>query len=55
MISSMESWRDSYGDFNLRDFYNNIVRLFEDRTSPWVIETLQWWNKYVTQFYSMLY
>jgi len=34
--------------FSYEKFYENIVTLFEDDPEdPWVIDTLEWWNKYV--------
>jgi hypothetical protein len=33
-------------NFDNRNFFNNIVRIFEtDPDHPWVTETLDWWNE----------
>ena len=33
------------GQFILEDFYDSILKLFEDEDDEWVIDTLTWWNK----------
>lgn len=47
MISSMENWGPQYGAFNLPDFHNRIVALFDDCEADWSIQTLAWWQRYV--------
>jgi len=45
-LSNMKRWGSSNGLFYLDEFYDNIVSIFEDNAdSPWVEETLEWWNK----------
>ena len=42
----MNRWGACNGLFYLDSFYDNIVSIFEDNAdSPWVEETLEWWNK----------
>ena len=52
-LSSMSTWGvvdrnspDSSNPFNLQEFYNNIIALFEgdDVDAVWVRETLAWWD-----------
>jgi len=50
----MGNWKTEDEDgFNYQDFFNNIIELFRDdngrdlENSPWVKDTLSWWNKYV--------
>jgi hypothetical protein len=46
-LSSVESWSSEDGEFDYEAFFNNIVDLFEtDNTHPWVLETLEWWQRY---------
>lgn len=48
----MESWCVEDGEFNYEAFFDNIVDLFEtDENDPWVIETLKWWQGYVSQIH----
>ncbi|KAA1473350.1 hypothetical protein DENSPDRAFT_851549 [Dentipellis sp. KUC8613] len=42
-LSSMDAWADHDGQFDMIEFYWNIVRLFID-DSPWARNTLSWWN-----------
>jgi len=50
----MEAWGDIDGDFNQQRFFENIVSLFEmDPKDSWVVETLAWWNKYVSSLSNM--
>ncbi|KAI0349320.1 hypothetical protein OH77DRAFT_1432160 [Trametes cingulata] len=44
LSSQLEFSPTDVGGFNACDFYNNIVELFEDPTSKWCQETLDWWN-----------
>jgi len=37
-----------YNRFILQDFYHAILELFEDEEDEWVVETLAWWNRYVS-------
>jgi len=41
-----QSSPDSSDPFNLQDFYNNIIALFEgdDVDNIWVRDTLSWWD-----------
>jgi len=35
-------------NFDSEVFFKNIVKLFEDNPEDeWVVDTLEWWNKYV--------
>ncbi|KAG6839635.1 hypothetical protein C0991_000639 [Blastosporella zonata] len=46
VISSVDIWSIRNGTFNYQDFYSNIVSLFEEKPeNPWVVETLDWWNR----------
>lgn len=48
-LSTMEACGDIDGDFNQQRFFENIMSLFEmDPKDSWVVETLAWWNKYVS-------
>ena len=39
------------GDFSLKEFYYNIVELFEtDDGDEWVVDTLDWWTKCVDSY-----
>lgn len=45
-LSLMSQWGSSDNLFNLEQFYDNIVVMFEkDPEHPWVIKTLDWWNE----------
>ena len=48
----MSQWSSSDDkNFNLQEFYNTIVVMFEkDPQHPWVVETLEWWNEYLHYF-----
>ncbi|KAF8152288.1 hypothetical protein B0H34DRAFT_821131 [Crassisporium funariophilum] len=48
-LASMPQWgRNDKSLFDLEDFYENIVDMFEGNAdAPWVIETLEWWNEQV--------
>ncbi|KAG1789476.1 hypothetical protein EV424DRAFT_1338641, partial [Suillus variegatus] len=44
-IGAKNAWSEVDGDFNYRDFYNNIVDLIEDSPDPeWKDELLRAWN-----------
>ncbi|KAA1479988.1 hypothetical protein DENSPDRAFT_789791, partial [Dentipellis sp. KUC8613] len=46
LISTMETWGREDGAFNMQQFYENIVALFEDDAeSDWCVDTLKWWNE----------
>jgi hypothetical protein len=47
-LSSCEEWGAEDGLFILQDFYKAILELFADEEDEWVIDTLAWWNEYVT-------
>lgn len=47
-LSSCEEWGVEDGQFILQDFYHAILELFEDEEDKWVVETLAWWNRYVS-------
>jgi hypothetical protein len=44
LLSTMDSWSTEDGHFDMKAFYYSIVQLFDDMESPWVIETLAWWD-----------
>lgn len=45
-LSDIKQWGWKVKLFYLNDFYDNIVSTFQDNAeSPWVQETLEWWNK----------
>ncbi|KAG6839305.1 hypothetical protein C0991_004023, partial [Blastosporella zonata] len=47
-LSSCEEWCSEDGKFNLWRLFENIVPVFEDNPdNPWVVETLQWWDRNV--------
>jgi len=43
----MEQWGTTDGDFDVIEFYNGIIELFDDagEDSAWYKETLAWWNQ----------
>jgi len=42
----MSQWASFDKVFNLEEFYDTIVMMFEkDVEDPWVIDTLVWWNE----------
>ena len=46
-ITSMGQWSTSDNLFNLQEFYETVVDMFEKEPQhPWVINTLKWWNEY---------
>ncbi|KAA1471035.1 hypothetical protein DENSPDRAFT_836974 [Dentipellis sp. KUC8613] len=46
LISTMETWGREDGSFDMQQFYQNIVNLFEDDLEcQWSIDTLKWWNE----------
>jgi hypothetical protein len=47
-LSDMKQWGSKAKLFHLDEFYDMIVSLLEgNAASPWVKETLEWWNKWV--------
>ena len=44
-LSSMGSWGDTDGTFNLIRFYHLIMKTLSDNADPWVTNTLDWWQK----------
>ena len=50
-LSSMSQWGSSDNLFNIQLFYDTIVEMFErDPKDSWVVDTLKWWNEYVSNF-----
>ena len=50
-LSSMSQWGSSDNLFNIQLFYDAIVEMFErDPKDSWVVDTLEWWNEYVSNF-----
>lgn len=48
LLSSLSSWSTIDSHFDLHEFFDNIVALFETNPcSLWVIKTLNWWNMYI--------
>lgn len=47
MLNTQESWQPSDGKFNMEDFYDQIVGLFEgsEAVKKWGKDTLAWWNR----------
>ena len=46
MLSASEQWSAVDEDFDMENFYNIIVKVFEhDPEDEWVLETLAFWNK----------
>ena len=47
----MSQWGSSNNLFNIQLFYDAIVEMFErDPKDSWVVDTLEWWNEYVSNF-----
>jgi hypothetical protein len=44
-LSTMESWSDEHGSFNLREFHESIVEVLEDTEDEWAKTTMEWWNQ----------
>jgi hypothetical protein len=56
LLNSTEHWTALDGNFNLEVFYNLIVDLFEqDPNDPWVVDTLEFWNKCIYQVFISFY
>ncbi len=45
-ISNQESWNKLDGEFNMQEFYWNVVGIFED-SGDFGAELLAWWSRYV--------
>lgn len=49
-MSTAEVWTGEDGDFDMVEFYNNIVKDFDrnadDADIEWIDETLDWWKAY---------
>lgn len=44
-LSSAKKWNTFIDNFNLDDFYENMVEIFEQNANTLFIkETLEWWN-----------
>ncbi len=48
-VSNQESWNKLDGDFNMQEFYWNVVGIFED-SGEFGTELLAWWSRYVLNF-----
>jgi hypothetical protein len=45
-LSTMETWSQQDGQFDMKLFYEGIVMALEtDPEDPWVVETMGWWNQ----------
>ncbi|KAJ6478910.1 hypothetical protein C8R45DRAFT_1101350 [Mycena sanguinolenta] len=44
-LISTSQWTDKDGKFDYEKFFNRIVDLFADADDPWVVETLEWYQK----------
>jgi hypothetical protein len=44
----MDAWSTEDGDFKIAEFYDHIVQLFDEPDDPWVVDTLAWWNMWVS-------
>lgn len=47
-VSNQESWNKLDGDFNMQDFYWNVVGIFED-SGEFGAELLAWWSRYASK------
>ncbi|KAI0369421.1 hypothetical protein BV20DRAFT_363799 [Pilatotrama ljubarskyi] len=47
VLSSQNQFQtmDEVGEFDNADFFNRIVKLFRDPTSPWCKDILEWWDR----------
>jgi len=46
LLSKMEAWTADDGVFSLREFFNNVVELFEEYPdSLWAVSTLAWFDE----------
>ena len=44
-LSSMTTWGDMDGTFSLIHFYHLIIKTLSNNEDPWVVDTLDWWQK----------
>ena len=44
-LSSMASWGDMDGTFSLIHFYRLILKTLSDEEDPWVVNTMNWWQR----------
>lgn len=44
----MPKWGSKDGNFNLAELYHIVVALLSAPKEEWVVETLNWWQKYVS-------
>jgi hypothetical protein len=44
---SSVSWGDKDGTFSLIHFYHLIVKTLSNNEDQWVVDTLDWWQRYV--------
>ena len=44
---STAEWTDMVGTFSLVHFYHVIIKTLSNSTLPWVIKTMEWWQRYV--------
>jgi hypothetical protein len=42
----MKQWGTTDESFNLIHFYHLIVKTLSNNTDQWVIETMDWWQRY---------
>jgi len=47
-LSSMKEWGTTDGAFNLVRFYHLIIKTLSHKTDQWVVQTINWWNKYTS-------
>ncbi|KIJ07065.1 hypothetical protein PAXINDRAFT_158542 [Paxillus involutus ATCC 200175] len=43
-LSHAPQWTQVIGEMDLSDLYWRIVEMLDDKTDPWVKETIGWWN-----------
>ncbi|KAF8839205.1 hypothetical protein BDN67DRAFT_791795 [Paxillus ammoniavirescens] len=44
-LSHAPQWTQVIGEMDLSDLYWRIVEMLDDKTDPWVKETIGWWNR----------
>ena len=49
----MPQWGTKDGMFNLTHFYHLIVNTLSEKTNQWVIQMMDWWQKYISNLYHL--
>jgi hypothetical protein len=47
---STAAWTEKDAKYSYERLFSKIIRLFEDPTDPWAIETLEWYQKCVPNY-----